>query len=160
MILYIQAILIAVLVLILGALYIEEKHRKRNKIPEGKLIQVWDGSERRRFVRIPATTPIRYSFPKKTGHVKAAKIKDVSIGGICIVINEKLSLKSDLCLEIAAAGNPNPIFAKGEVIWIKEAAESRDNEGVRYFNIGVEFKDILPKDRERLSIFIRESGQL
>ena len=158
MIFCVHAVLFSMLILILVALYIEERRKNISRAPTGKLIQIWDGSERRRFVRMPAVIPIKYSFSKRTENIKVAKIKDISIGGICMIINEKLNIKTNICLEIAATDDSAPIRAKGEVIWIKENGEAWDNEGIRHFNIGVEFKDVLSKDRERLSKFIRDAG--
>jgi c-di-GMP-binding flagellar brake protein YcgR len=159
MIFSIQGVLFSVLILILAALYVEERRKKISRAPTGKLIHVWDGSERRRFVRMPVSIPIKYSFPKKIENIKAAKIKDISIGGACLVINEKLNIKTNICLEIKTADNSAPILARGEVVWIKESVETQDSEGIRHFSIGIEFKDILSKDRERLSKFIMDAGQ-
>lgn len=157
MILYIQLILITVLCAILGALYIDEKHRNKIKFPTGKLIQLWDGSERRRYVRISADVPIRYSLPKEyNNHVKAIKTKDISVGGICMIVNEKLNLHIMLCLRIDTPGLSSPIYAKGEVVWVKENTEDKNTEGIRYFNIGIEFNDVQPQDKERLFSYIKE----
>lgn len=145
-----------VLLLILTALYIDERQKKQTKISRGKLIHVWDGSERRRFVRISADIPVRYSLPKGPNNIKAPKTKDISIGGICITINEKLMPRASLCLVIEPAGSPEPILANGEVAWVKENTQETNKEGIRYFDIGIEFKDILPKDKERLFGFIKE----
>lgn len=156
MILYIQIILMAVLLLILITLYIDEKQKRQAKIPTGKLTHIWDGSERRRFVRISTNVPVRYSLPKNPNDIKISKTKDISTGGICITINEKLIPRARLCLEIEPRESHGPILAKGEVAWVKENTEAMSKEGIRYFDIGIEFKDILPKDKERLFGFVKE----
>lgn len=160
MILYIQIILICVLILILASLYLDERYKQKNKIPKGKLTQFWDGTERRRFVRISANVPVRYSLPKGGDNLKVVKTKDISIGGICMTITEKLSPNIGLRLEIELGEATSPIFAKGEVVWVKEDADLKDKEGIRYFSVGVEFREILPKDRERLVGFIKRSEQI
>jgi len=159
MILYIQATLIAVLVFTLIALYFDETHKRRFGTPTGKMTQCWDGSERRRFVRIAKDISIKYSMPKEADKYKVIKTNNISIGGICMTINEKFSLKALLSIEIALLDSPNPIFAKGEVVWVTENPQ-QDNDGIRYFDIGIEFKDILPQDRERLFKFIKQESEL
>jgi c-di-GMP-binding flagellar brake protein YcgR len=156
MIFYIQLILIVVLFCILGALYLDEKYKTKIKFPTGKLTQLWDGSERRRYVRVSANVPIRYSRPKDSkNNIKVIKTKDISIGGICMIINEKLSPHIKLCMEIDMPSPVGPISAKGEVVWIKENPEEKNAEGIRYFSIGIEFSDVQPKDKERLFTYIR-----
>lgn len=161
MIFCVQIILIIILLSILILLYLDEKQKKKAKVSTGKLTQVWDGSERRRFLRVPTDIPVRYSLPKNSNNLKNGRTKDISIGGICMTVNEKLNPKVRLCLEIESEGSPPPISAKGEVVWVKEAVEQKNAEGIRYFDIGIEFKDISPKDKERLAEFIKrfECGQ-
>ncbi|MDD5449259.1 MAG: PilZ domain-containing protein [Candidatus Omnitrophica bacterium] len=156
MIIYIQIILIVVLLLILAALYIEERQKKAINIPRGRLTHFWDGRERRRFVRVSANIPVIYSLPKGSSNLIVRGTKDISIGGICITITEKLSPRSNISLAIEITGGAEPIIASGEVAWTKENTEIDDKEGIRYFDTGIEFKGIIPKDKERLFALIRE----
>lgn len=157
MIFYIQIILIVVLCSVLGALYLDEKQKNKIKFPTGRLTQFWDGSERRRYVRVSTNVPIRYSLPKESNnHIKAIKTKDISVGGICMTVNEKLNPRLRLYLEIETPGLPSPVCARGEVVWVKESTEDKNEDGIRYFNIGIEFKEVQPKDKERLFSYIKE----
>lgn len=160
MILWIQIILIIVLFLILGALYIDEKQKQRRRAPSGKLIQFWDGSERRVFTRLNCDIPIKYSLPHQTPHAKFANSKDVSIGGICVSVKEKLSLNDKLSLEIDFPGGGHPVIVTGQVAWVKEDTPKNNPMEVRRFRAGLEFKDISPRDRDRLLKFIKESSQV
>jgi len=157
MMLHIQIILIVVLCSILAALYLDEKQKNKIKFPTGRLIQLWDGSERRRYVRVSTNVHIRYSLPKESNnHIKAIKTKDISVGGICMTVNEKLSPHLKLCLEIETPGVPSPVCARGEVVWVKDNTEDKNDDGIRYFNIGIEFKEVQPKEKERLFKYIKE----
>jgi c-di-GMP-binding flagellar brake protein YcgR len=160
MILYIQIILIFVLALILIALHLDERHKKKTALPPGKLRQYWDGSERRRFVRVPDDVPVRYTLPKTPDKLGIIKTRDISVGGICIVATEKLTPKLKLRLEIELNDSSSIIVAKGEVIWVSEDTESKNPEGIRYFNIGIEFIDIPYRDREKLSNFVKRSESI
>jgi c-di-GMP-binding flagellar brake protein YcgR len=154
--LYLQILLIVVLSLILGALYIEEKRKNKLRIPAGKLTELWDGSERRRYVRIRTDVPVRYTLPKEQDNSRAFKTKDISMGGICMTVSEKLAPHLKLCLQIEVEGSADPILAKGEVVWAKENSEIKNEAGIRYFDIGVEFKELLPKNKERFFSFVKK----
>lgn len=159
MILLIQLILICVLVLILIALYLDERYKHKTGVPTGRLTQFWDGAERRRFVRINADVPVRYTLPKTNNNAKAIKTNNMSVGGICISLTEKLSPHDKLSLEIECLPFPSPpIVAKGEVVWIKEDTQEENKDGIRRFTMGIEFKDISPQGKERLFKFIKEAG--
>ena len=155
MILAIQLILIIVLLLILLALCVDERQKKVSRKQIGKLLKTWDGSERRKFVRMRTDVPIRYDRSNKKASLRAAKTRDLSIGGICMVITEKLIPRSKLFIEIDTGGPQGPISAKGEVVWIKEKAYTQNSDGIRYFMAGIQFEEVPPKYKERLTRFIR-----
>ncbi|MCM8782567.1 MAG: PilZ domain-containing protein [Candidatus Omnitrophica bacterium] len=160
MILAIQIIIIFVLVFTLLALYREEKRTEKATAPVGRLTQAWEGNERRNFIRIDADVPIRYSLPKGPNNSKVIKTKNISIGGIAMTLNEKLNPHDRLSLQIEIPGSSTPIIVDGEVVWVKEKTDQRDIQGIRYFDIGVEFKDLLTKDKERLFRFINECSRI
>lgn len=157
MILIIQLILISVLVLILLAFYIDEKRKRKFKIPTGILTQMWNGSERRRFVRIEANIPVKYNLSLKPDGTNAVKTTDISIGGVCITLSEKLSPKQRLAVEIDLPDtNKGPVFAKGQVAWIKEAEPVSVN-GIRYFTAGIEFCEISRNGMSSLLNFVKNA---
>lgn len=155
MLLYIQIIGIVVLTSVLILTYLEENQKKKSILPTGKLTHIWNGSERRRFVRIPVNVPVRYNLSKGINNPKVAMTNDISTGGICITIKEKLSPNCTIDLEIEPEKSSTPILAKGQIVWVKETAKQKNAGDIRYFNIGVEFREILPKEKERLYNFIK-----
>jgi len=159
MILYLQIILITVLVVTLVALYFDERQKKREKAPVAKLTRVWEENERRTFVRINADVPVRYNIPKKVNNPKPVKTKNISVGGIAISLNEKLALRDRISLEMEMPDVPTPVMVIGEVVWIREDVEQEDQQGVRHFSAGIEFKEILPKDQAKISKFIKKCGK-
>lgn len=156
MILYLQIILITVLIVTLVALYFDERQKKKEKAPVAKLTRAWEENERRTFVRINVDVPARYSIPKKVNNPKPVKTKNISVGGVAISLNEKLVLRDRISLEMAIPDIPTPVIVIGEVAWIREDVEQKDQQGIRHFSAGIEFKEILAKDKARISKFIKE----
>lgn len=157
MIFLVQIILICVLMLILAALYIDERQKRSAKIAAGKLTEIWDGAERRRFLRVNTGMPVKYTIPAGSKNHNPTKSKNISAGGICITINEKLPPKSLLDLEIDLPDSAKPLVVRGEVMWTKEETGDANAQGIRRFSVGVEFKEILSRDPKRLVKFIEEA---
>jgi len=159
MILYLQIILIMVLLVTLVALYLNERQKRKEKVPIAKLTRVWEENERRSFVRVNTDVPVRYAIPKKVSNPKPVKSKNISVGGIAISLCEKLTLRDTISLEVEIPGVPVPVTVTGEVAWIREDVEQEDEQGIRHFSAGIEFKELLPKDKKRISKFIKECGK-
>jgi len=155
----IQVIVIVILVFILVALFFDEEHKRKSNVPTGKLTQLWDGAERRRFVRVDVNVPIKYKRSKgEKGNVKIVNAKNLGVGGLCVTVNEKLNPHDSIILEICipTASGSMPVTARGEVIWLDEDVKQDSKEKVRLFTAGIEFKEVASKDRERLIKFIND----
>ena len=160
MILSIQAIVICILTIILVLFYFDERKKQASSIPTGKLTRFWDGIDRRRFVRLNADVPVKYSLPKNSYDLKITKAKNISAGGICVTLNEKLASDTKISLEICLPTPNRHIVARGKVAWVEEEVKSNNKEGTRCFNVGIEFKEMSPEDRDALFHFIKETGRL
>lgn len=156
MILSLQIILIFILIFTLSALYLDDKQRQKSKITTSRVTRFWEGNERRCYVRIDIDLPVRYTIPRGSVNLDAIKTKNISVGGICMTLNEKLNMHEILALEIELPEGPMPVMVKGEIVWVREdIAQSRKDE-IRHFDIGIEFRELLSKDRDRLFKFIKE----
>ena len=160
MILSLHIILIAILIFTLVALNTDERYKRKTKIPRGKLTCVWEGGERRCFTRVNSDMPVRYNFSKMSNNAKAVETKNISIGGICMSIDEKLALHDQVSLEIELPGLSASINAKGEIVWVKENRSQSGRAGIRHFDVGIEFKDLAPKGKSLLFKFLKECGNL
>jgi len=159
MIYFLQFVLLALLIVILVTLFNDDRKKRKAGIPAGTLMRIWNGSERRRFVRVGAHVPVRYSISISARPLKVTKTHNVSIGGICINLNEKLMLNSLLFLEIEISSSPagHTILAKGEVVWIDEETGEVTADGIRHFTAGIEFKEMSSRDREKLADFVKKA---
>ena len=106
---------------------------------------IWDGIERRRFVRV------KVSFRTDIYDDKEATIstsaEDISEVGIRVAIKEGLKVSSLVDLEIYLT--EAPLICKGKVIWTKKVEAEYLKDKV-IFDTGIEFQDL--KEEDRLTI--------
>jgi len=69
--------------------------------------------------------------------------KDISHGGVCITIkNTPLSIGDTYVINFRLPGNPEPIKAMAEVVWIKESNSVFDN-GLMFTRISRQARDLI-----------------
>jgi len=92
---------------------------------------------------------VEYSFDKGASTKKTSFIKNISIKGLCIVVNRKIALGTLLYLVIPLPGIDPPMDAVGKVIWQDISTDFTDDSD-DYFNIGVSFKELSDYNLGRL----------
>ena len=106
--------------------------------------------ENRKFVRIEWPVIIKYKTieePHIQDHIVS---KDVSEGGARFVVYERLMKGTKLDIQLEVPFDSMPIFAKGEVTWIKKIG----SENAKTFEIGVVFTQVDEKEQKRLKVYI------
>lgn len=103
--------------------------------------------EKRRYIRIDAPIVVAYEIVNKVPAAKKSIIKDFSEGGIRFPVYEKLEVGAELELSIEIPFDTIPIFAQGQIMWIK--ALNRE-EGREIYDIGVQFREMQTFDKKRL----------
>ena len=159
MLLIVELIIILVLVLSLIILIIEEAKIKESKVPKGTVKEHWKGEERRQTFRINTSLIVKYSVEKKY-HIRLnGRIKDLSSGGMQLLVNEKLFEGMLLLLEFELPESKSAICAEGKVIWKKGNFSERDEAGRRTFQTGIQFVNIKPDDKNRLIAYIEKNSE-
>ncbi|MFH1784515.1 MAG: PilZ domain-containing protein [bacterium] len=114
--------------------------------------------ERRKFVRLQKPVEVKYKFASESSKDEETKTRDISEGGVRIMMNTKILPGNIIDLEIILPDTAEPIKALGETVWEEEFLEGRNLA----YEIGVKFIKISPKDREKISKhvykFLREGG--
>ncbi|MBU1912306.1 MAG: PilZ domain-containing protein [Candidatus Omnitrophica bacterium] len=106
--------------------------------------------ENRKFVRIEWPVIIKYKTIEEP-HIQDHTVsKDVSEGGARFVVYERLMKGTKLDIQLEVPFDSMPIFAKGEVAWIKKAG----GEDSKAFEIGVIFTNVDSKEQKRLKQYI------
>jgi len=107
-------------------------------------------TERRKYVRINKILVVSYQVVK-TLMRPGAMSRDISKGGIRLVLSQNLKCGDVLDIEIFIIEGEPPMKALGVVVWTK-VRESRQDP----FEVGIEFTKIDPLDRLRLFNYLRK----
>jgi len=115
---------------------------------------MWDGINRRKFPR--ANYKCVISIRKRlTSNTISTQTENVGAGGICVLIGDDLGLFQgvDLDLFINTVDGP-PIKCGGTVVWVVKKTQGKKPGHI--YDTGIEFIDIRPEDRERISEVVEE----
>ena len=93
---------------------------------------------KRAHKRLPAYHLVKYSLePSKTGLGKVITYaKDISAGGLCLLVDEDFPLSQAIRLNIQFPGISQPIRCLAKVVWKKFI------KGAKKYRIGLKFTDI------------------
>jgi len=106
--------------------------------------------ENRKFVRIEWPVVIKYKTIEEPRTQDQIVGRDISEGGALFIVYERLMRGTKLDMQLEVPFDSMPIFAKGEVAWIKKIGE----ENSKTFEVGVVFKGLSQSDQKRLKMYI------
>lgn len=106
--------------------------------------------ENRKFVRLEWPIVIKYKTVEEPHTQDQIVGKDISEGGACFVVYERLAKGTQLDVQIEFPFDSMPIFAKGEVRWVRKIGE----EHTKAFEVGVVFTEVDAKDQKRFKMYI------
>ncbi len=149
------------LVVLLSSLLIfvlwEDRLTAKNNGPAGWLTGLWTGPERRCAKRIRMELPIHYEVMLSpvvvSGTWHSVSTQDVSEGGMCVRLYERLPAATHLKFKISLQYQEETIHGAGEVRWTSEELRSGAR---RTFRTGIQFLQIAPYDQERLLQFLKK----
>ncbi len=148
------ALLIIVPLVIFAVLAKEDSAGGRPKGPIGRPIRVWKrGSERRRHPRHRATVPLTYTVLHLGNETTHTEIRDVSFGGLGIVLYEKLPPSTELELRLQCGPPKGTVVLRGMVRWVKEMPQQREDQK-RIFWAGVQITHSGGVDLEQLQSMV------
>lgn len=94
--------------------------------------------EKRRSERICLLLQVFYKTPKAAGFKKATACHDVSGGGVRILIDEPLELKTQMNVRLKCEDWEKPIDSLCKVIWCLPASGGRFTAGLQFIRIDEE----------------------
>lgn len=104
--------------------------------------------DQRQHQRISGSV-IEYSYVQADPVRTIAFMKDLSLGGVCIYLNDELPAHTLLQLWIHHFGDETPIEAKGKVVW------QRPSHFMNCFDTGIKFTELKHAEKEKLEDFIQ-----
>ncbi len=103
--------------------------------------------ERRKHMRVDMCTEVEYEIMPLGGARFDGKVKDLSMGGLCLVLSEKVELKSALRLKLSLPDKgKTQMECLARVIWRKKLAEG--------YLTGIEFVNLDVSCEIKLNMFI------
>ena len=115
--------------------------------------------ERRKFVRLNFLADVVYHKHPSVEKETLSLTRNISGGGICLIVYEELKKAQLLDLEIYVSEDKIPIKALGKVVWTNEFVIGDASKGVRY-DVGIEFIDIKKEDLARVNQYVFEHGSV
>ena len=112
--------------------------------------------ERRRFPRLPVNMGVDYkALDKKESDSITMDSKNISVGGIRIILLEKTEIGSLLELKFLLPESQKLISATGRVAWVEEFIVG-DAKKARAYEAGIEFINISEEDRNKIGEYVRD----
>lgn len=115
---------------------------------------MWNGINRRKFPR--ANYKCLIAIKKRlTSKTISTQTENIGAGGICVIIKEDLGLFQGVDVELFLDETKPPIKCGGTVVWVVKKSEPK-HKGSYLFDTGIEFIDIRPEDRDRVSEVVED----
>lgn len=115
---------------------------------------MWNGINKRKFPRAIYKCLITVRV-KETPVSIITCTENISEGGICVTIKERLELFTILNLVLTLNDGLPPVKCKGKVVWTIKRAELKKEKPQQY-DTGIEFVDLLPEDRKRIAKIVED----
>lgn len=100
--------------------------------------------ETRRYIRFNCPVKVNYEVFNEYAHPKQAYTKDISRGGLRLVLNEDITTQSQIKMYIHVPKEKEPIDAIAEVMWVRKDVEKNA------VHTGLKFIKISPADKSRI----------
>jgi len=111
-----------------------------------------DFPERRQQPRVNTTMSVQYrGIRQADDSVVNAISRDISNGGVRLLVNEFISVFTRLVLEIALPSVPKPVRVVSKVTWIRKRPYGEQYE------VGAQFMDMSEEDKRGVFDFVESS---
>lgn len=108
-----------------------------------------DATERRKTYRVYASFVEYCRAEDESAKKLQAFTENVSISGICILVNEEIKVGSILSITIYLLDGSNPIETKGIVVWTRPSTFLNVTDS-KHCDAGIKFVEISKDDQDRL----------
>jgi c-di-GMP-binding flagellar brake protein YcgR len=114
--------------------------------------------EKREYVRLDLNVRVDWKKISETSDPAEEftdKTKNISVGGLCLIVNEKLNVGDSLQIALELPSK-KIIDMEGRVMWINEY-EIFGKEEEQFYDVGIEFMNISKDEREEIKEFVLTS---
>jgi hypothetical protein len=82
--------------------------------------------DKRKVARFPFNVNVKYKkLNTSTTKNEEARVKNLSVGGICLLVNKKPDVGSLLKLTFSRPGDNGSFIVKGRVVWARESSDEK-----------------------------------
>ncbi len=115
----------------------------------------WDGLNRRRFPRViyPCLVVVQ-RIEGGSKDIILTHTENIGVGGVCLILKQDLKMFSMIELELDLLDLESHIKCQGKVVWNVQHKSDATNKPT-FYDIGIEFSDLLPQERERIDQIIQ-----
>lgn len=149
-----------IILLVLAAIWVvvlqEDRRAERSRPPMGWLRRFWarPAKDRRRHPRYRATIPLTYRV-MHAGVATESQTRDLSVGGIGLMVYEKFPVGTVLELTLRADPPRGPMTVQGVVQWVREAPP-KTGDPKRLFWAGVQITQTGPGRLDQLRAVLEQ----
>ncbi len=115
---------------------------------------VWSGADKRKFVRVSFECTITVK-KRGTPLVFHTQTKNISLGGICVILEKELSKYTPVELELFLPDDLPPVKCQGTVIWSIKSSEYLKKKPLQH-GMGIEFVELFDEDKARIEHIVNE----
>lgn len=151
--------IIIFLISVLAIVYQDERRKRNLARKSARLNRFWSkDKDRRQSIRINTEIDVLYEvISGNTPKRQTSLSRNISTGGINLVLNEKLLPGTTLRLQLNLPQKSRPIFTEGKIVWVREISERfTGQEKKRSFATGIKFIQVNPKDEAILHNFVNQ----
>jgi PilZ domain len=111
---------------------------------QGAAVMTEDGSERRKYQRFQTAADVEIrieaapNVPGLLGRIYHCSTSDISLRGVCLVIDDFIPARTELVLLIKLSQLPNRFRHTGKVVWCRPAGDATAEE-TQVHHAGIEF---------------------
>jgi len=109
--------------------------------------------DQRKFVRLNFLVDVIYHKRQLTQKHKLTLSKNIGVGGICLIVYEKLIKGQLLELDIYLPKTNVPVKAIGRVSWVNEFIIGDPIKGKRY-DVGIQFVEIKKNNLSKVNKYV------
>jgi hypothetical protein len=106
--------------------------------------------EKRIYERLSIPVKVTYELLSRPKVMNESVSKNISGGGICLSLREKLFPATQLAIKIEIGNNSNIIHLKGKVIWNRKVEILQKEGPAIYYDTGIELIDADPININRV----------
>ena len=115
---------------------------------------MWDGVDRRRFLRAEYPCLIKLSKSALPLEAILTHTENISVGGVRVIIGKKIEVMAEVDLEIDLMDTLPTITSRGTISWVRTAPSKRKGGPVRY-DTGIQFIALKNEARRRIQRIVK-----